>query len=103
MEQTHHPYRRPWADLPPAVADAIRPVVPALADEIIAAVRDEVPDYARPFEGAFGRGMRAGVDEALRWFVEAIAGTGGDRAGDGDEPGRAAAAVYVGLGRAELR
>ena len=40
--------------------------MPALADEVIAAIRDRVPAYRRPLRGRFGAGIRAGVEEALR-------------------------------------
>lgn len=47
---------------------AIEPELPALAEEIVDAIRQEVPEYARPMSGAFGRGIRAGVEEALQRF-----------------------------------
>ena len=53
------------------------------------------PEYARPFEGSFGRGVQVGVTEALRQFVALIRDPDSGR-----EPGRD---VYIGLGRGELR
>jgi PucR C-terminal helix-turn-helix domain len=85
----------PWHGLPPEVADAIEPELPATTRAILEAIADEVPEYARPLEGSFGRGVRVGVDEALRQFVALIRDPGSGR-----EPGRE---VYVGLGRGELR
>jgi len=84
---------RPWHEMPPEAAAVLRPVLPDLAREIIAAIRVEVPAYARPLEGPFGRGLVVGVEEALRQFV------------DGIEDGGAMlrARVYVDLGRGELR
>jgi hypothetical protein len=61
----------------------------------MATIPREVPDYARPFEGSFGRGVEMGVTEALRQFVALIRDPDSGR-----EPGRD---VYVGLGRGELR
>lgn len=84
-----------WPELPPAVADVIEAELPGLAGDILATIADEVPEYARPLEGAFGRGLRVGVSEALTQFVALIRDPGIDRA-----PGRE---VYVGLGRGELR
>jgi hypothetical protein len=55
--------------LDPAIATAIEPELPALADEIVAAIQREVPEYARPLRGEFGRGIRAGVEQALRRFA----------------------------------
>ncbi|MFN8131081.1 MAG: helix-turn-helix domain-containing protein [Solirubrobacteraceae bacterium] len=84
---------RPWHALPPAAGAALRPALPGLADEIIAALRDGLPEYARPLDGPFGAGLRAGVEAALRQFVDEIeAGGRGDRS-----------EVYVDLGRGEWR
>lgn len=60
----------PWRDLPNEVGVAIAPALEgeATAREIIAAIALEVPEYARPLEGSFGRGVRTGVGEALRQF-----------------------------------
>lgn len=85
----------PWRDLPPEVADVIEPELDAITDEILATIAREVPEYARPFEGSFGRGVRTGVTEALRQFVELIRSPSGARG-----PGRE---VYIALGRGELR
>jgi len=84
---------RPWHALPPAVADVLRAELPGVAQEIIDAVRVEVPPYARRLDGPFGRGLIAGVEQALRQFVDGI-GTGGKLP---------RARVYVDLGRGEMR
>ena len=62
----------PWRALPAEIADVIEPELDATTDEILATIAREVPDYARPLEGSFGRGVRTGVTEALRQFVELI-------------------------------
>jgi PucR C-terminal helix-turn-helix domain len=85
--------RRPWHSLPPPVADALRPELAGTADEIIAALRAGVPAYARPLEGAFGAGLRIGVEAALGHFVAEIEARGRVPRSD----------VYAGLGRGELR
>ena len=85
----------PWRALPAEIADLIEPELDATTDEILATIAREVPDYARPLEGSFGRGVRTGVTEALRQFVELIRSPSGARG-----PGRE---VYVGLGAGELR
>ncbi|HEY4279167.1 MAG TPA: helix-turn-helix domain-containing protein [Conexibacter sp.] len=87
------PVMRPWHELPPELADVLRPQLPELAREIIDAVREEVPVYARRLDGAFGRGLIAGVEQALRQFLVGI------RTGSGMSRGR----VYVDLGRGEMR
>jgi PucR-like helix-turn-helix protein len=84
-----------WRGLPPAVADVIEPELEQVTAEILASIAREVPEYARPLEGSFGRGIRTGVGEALRQFVSLIRDPGAGRG-----PGRE---VYVGLGRGEFR
>jgi hypothetical protein len=87
--------KEPWRALPSEVADLIEPDLEATADEILATIAREVPEYARPLEGGFGRAVRTGVTEALGQFVELIRSPSGARG-----PGRE---VYVALGRGELR
>jgi hypothetical protein len=86
---------RPWAALPPQTAEALRPELRATAEEIIEAISQGVPDYARPLEGPFGEGLRRGVEQALHRFLDLVGRT--DTAPD---PARL---VYVDLGRGELR
>ena len=72
----------------------ISPEIASLRDEIILAIGQEVPEYARPLEGAFGRGIERGVEEALRQFVNLI-----------EDPRRGRAQsreVYRALGRGEM-
>src|SRR5947209_4470777 len=83
---------QPWHQLPPELAQVFRPRLPELADAIIDAV-GTVPSYARPVEGSFGDGVRAGVQEALRHFLAEI---------EASRP-VARADVYRELGRGEMR
>ena len=92
---TRTPHTEPWRALPAEVADLIEPELEATTDEILATIALEVPDYARPLEGSFGQGVRTGVSEALRQFVELIRSPSGERG-----PGRE---VYAALGAGELR
>jgi len=83
------------AELPPSLAAALRPALPDLSDAIIRAIGAEVPAYAQPIEGSFGRALRVGVRTALARFVDRI-----------EDPGAAdgvAGDLYVDLGRAEFR
>ncbi|GAA4362204.1 helix-turn-helix domain-containing protein [Paeniglutamicibacter cryotolerans] len=48
----------------------IRPLLPGVVESIIEAVPLQVPAYARPIEGRFGRGLRSGVATALERFLE---------------------------------
>jgi PucR-like helix-turn-helix protein len=85
----------PWRSLPSAIADLIEPQLEAVTEEILETIAHEVPEYARPLEGRFGRGIRTGVAEALSQFVALIRDPDAGR-GLGRE-------VYVALGRGELR
>ena len=85
----------PWASLPPDVGDVLSPGIPQLSVEIIDAVRDGVPAYSRPLEGAFGAGVRVGVEQALIQFVDLVRKPEQDRS--------AGREVYVRLGRGEAR
>ena len=73
------PTAEPWRALPAEIADVLEPELDATTDEILATIAREVPDYARPLEGSFGRGVRTGVSEALRQFVELIRSPSGAR------------------------
>lgn len=84
-----------WRVLPNEVADLIEPELDAVTAEILAAIARDVPGYARPLEGSFGRGVRRGVSEALRQFVALIRDPEAGRGVGRD--------VYVELGRGELR
>jgi hypothetical protein len=84
-----------WRGLPAELADVLEPELPALSREIVRAIGREVPEYVRPLEGAFGRGVRTGVTEALSRFLNLV------REPDAvDDAGRR---VYVALGRQEYR
>ncbi len=83
---------QPWHELPPQVAAMLLPLLPELSAEIIEAV-GTVPAYARPIEGDFGVGVRAGVEQALAHLVREIQAAGPVPRSD----------VYHRLGRGEMR
>ena len=85
---------RPYAAVPPEAAPVLRPALPGLADEMVAAIAREVPDYARAMEGEFGQLVRLGVEVALNRFVDLLAAPDPDAA----ESRR----TYVDLGRGEF-
>src|SRR3954468_1230914 len=85
----------PWRGLSEQVATLIEPELDTIAAETLTAISREVPEYARPLEGSFGRGIRTGVGEALRQFVALIR--------DPEEGRGVGREVYVALGRGELR
>lgn len=85
----------PWRGLPAEVADLIEPELPAITEEILTTIAREVPEYERPLEGRFGRGIRLGVNQALLQFVALVRDPDAGR-GQGRE-------VYRELGRGEQR
>jgi hypothetical protein len=68
----------------------MEPELPGLADEIVAAIQAEVPEYAGPLRGEFGRAIRTGVEQALRRFLAP--------AGEADAE---STEIYRALGRGE--
>lgn len=84
----------PWSTLPDLAA--VRPHLDQVTAAVIGALREQVPAYARPLEGAFGEGVRQGVGVALSRFLD-LPGT--------DQPALTSSEreVYVALGRGELR
>lgn len=55
------------------LASLLRPELPSLAEEIIEAIRREIPEYARPMDGPYGHALRVGVHQALTTFVDLVA------------------------------
>src|SRR5919202_3283654 len=82
-----------FAAIPSETAEVLRPVLSGLADETIAAIAAEVPDYARAMEGDFGRAVRRGVEIAFERFLQLLADPAADL--------RDARETYVNLGRGE--
>jgi len=86
---------RSFAAIPPEAAEVLRPVLPGLAEETIAAIAVEVPEYARAMEGEFGRLVRLGVEVAFNRFIDLVVDPTADVA--------IARETYVNLGRGEFR
>jgi hypothetical protein len=85
----------PWRGLPARVADLVEGAIEPITAEILESIAREVPEYARPLEGRFGRGIQRGVHEALLQFVALIRDPDAGR-----DSGRE---VYLALGRGEQR
>jgi PucR C-terminal helix-turn-helix domain len=79
--------------VPSWVGAALRPELAGTIDGIIAAVRAEVPEYARPLTGRFGTRITEGVSVALGQFLDLLGR---------DEP-LGDATVYRALGQLEHR
>ncbi len=82
------------AELPSQLAPALRAVLPAVADEIVATIPGEVEEYRRSFSGRFGAAVRRGVEFALGEFVAIL-----------EDPDREPTGVEMieELGRGEVR
>ncbi|MFJ8532136.1 PucR family transcriptional regulator [Streptomyces sp. NPDC093591] len=78
--------------VPAELAELLRAQLTAVADQVEAEVRRQVPEYAQPPDGPYGRNLRAGVVQALTLFVDHIA--------DPRDDGESIAATYNALGRA---
>ncbi|RBY75937.1 PucR family transcriptional regulator [Blastococcus sp. TF02-09] len=86
--------------LPPAVADAMRRQLPAVAEETVAAIVVEVPSYADAFSGEMGRTIENAVQLALGGFL-ILASAGAE--GDASTPIQPALDGAYALGRGEAR
>ena len=84
--------QQPWLELPPEIAEVLRPALAAVADETIRAVQT-IPAYSRPLEGEFGDSVRAGVHGAFGHLLAEIEAGGRMPRPD----------VYNLLGRGEMR
>src|SRR6201996_7921543 len=85
----------PWRELPMEIADLVEGQIDPISTEILESIAHEIPEYQRPLEGRFGRGIRRGVEEALAQFVSLIRDPDAGR-----DSGRE---VYLALGRGEQR
>jgi hypothetical protein len=78
-----------------SIADVLRPVLPQVADEIVAEIRAELPPYDEAFEGPYELVIREGVVHALRRFTDVLEDPGSAREAD--------RTPNVALGRGEFR
>ena len=81
--------------LPTAAISVVREEVPALVDEIVASVTEENPIYGEVFAGPEGTGLRIGIDQAVRAFLDA--------AEKGERPTGETGEIWVRLGEAEFQ
>lgn len=101
VEPTSQPLSSPLTDFSvgdeeasQAVAATLRPILPAIADEIVDAIASQVDGYARLMEGRFSRGVRRATARALSRFCDLISNASGD-----EDRGRR---IYVEIGRGEF-
>jgi PucR C-terminal helix-turn-helix domain len=86
--------------LPRAVAETMRPQLPAVAEATVAQIIVEVPSYADEFTGHMGEVIRNAVELALGGFLELATARSGADAGTPIQP--ALDGAYE-LGRGEAR
>jgi len=86
--------------LPPGVVAVMRGDISGVAEQVIAAVVDEVPSYSDPFRGQMGRNIEVAVKTALEGFLDLASRREGIDAGDQIEA--VLEAAYA-LGRGEAR
>ena len=65
----NRPEEMPWG----LAEKILRPELPSLSEEIIEALREKIPEYARPMDGPYGQLMRDCVEQALASFVDRVA------------------------------
>ena len=86
--------------LDPGVVTAMRADLPRVAQQVVDAIRAEVPSYADPFSGEMGRTIENAVTLALGGFLDLASGDGAE------SPtatfGQVSEAAYA-LGRGEAR
>lgn len=87
----------PWVDepLPPGTADLLRPHLGTVTAEMIAAIREQIPEYNRPRDDAYARGVAIGVEQGLHCFVDQLEKPGA--------PGPDWYEVFQGIGAGEMR
>ena len=86
--------------LPADVVSVLRQDVTGVAEQVVAAVVNEVPSYSDPFRGQMGRNIEIAVRTALEGFLDLAARSEGIDAGDQIEA--VLEAAYA-LGRGEAR
>ncbi|RHW27393.1 PucR family transcriptional regulator [Nocardioides immobilis] len=62
----------PELELPPEVTVAMRAALPVVADDVVAAVIEEVPSYTDAFSGPMGETIRSAVRLALGGFLSLV-------------------------------
>jgi hypothetical protein len=87
-------------ELSPQVTEAMQAALPRVAQQVVDAVRAEVPSYADPFKGEMGRTIENAVALALGGFIGIASGD--DAAGSAASFEQVSEAAYA-LGRGEAR
>ncbi|QDH11191.1 PucR family transcriptional regulator [Nocardioides dongxiaopingii] len=86
--------------LPPEVVSGIRADLPRVADDVVAAIIEEVPGYTDAFSGSMGETIASAVQIALGGFLSLASGR---RGSDPRTPAAPAVEGAYQLGRGEAR
>ncbi|GAA3396114.1 PucR family transcriptional regulator [Cryptosporangium minutisporangium] len=62
----------PWAGLPPELAEVIKPELGTLAEEIVDAVRERIPEFGQSMGEPYEYVIRVGVERALTQFADKV-------------------------------
>lgn len=62
-----------WRGVPREIAAQMRPGIDRLVEEIVGAIKLEVPEYCRPLDDVYMAGIRRGVAQAVGQFVDRVA------------------------------
>jgi hypothetical protein len=84
-----------YGPIPPETIAAVRPALPAIVEQILASIGSENPIYADVLEDPEGIGLRLGIEQAVKTFLDAI-----ER---GRQPSRDTSEVWRRLGEAEFQ
>jgi hypothetical protein len=84
-----------YAPIPPEAVAAVRPILGDLVQGILTAVRSENPVYSDVLSGPEGVGIRMGIEQAVRSFLDAI-----ER---GERPALETGEIWRRLGEAEFQ
>ena len=68
-----------WPEVPPQVAEQIRPLVPDLAEQMVSEIIAAVTEYARLGDPAYTSTLRLGAETAIAGFADRIARPQGPR------------------------
>ncbi|MGP4045810.1 PucR family transcriptional regulator [Streptomyces sp. 2A115] len=63
----------PFKAFPSGLHHHLRPFFADITEEVVAAIRTEIPEYARPTDGMYMHVVHQGVEHALQGFLERMA------------------------------
>ncbi|MBM7089837.1 helix-turn-helix domain-containing protein [Streptomyces sp. NPDC012461] len=65
-------------DLPAELQDHLRPFLGEITEDVVRAIRTEIPEYARPTDETYMHVVNRGVEQALEGFLSRLSGSGAD-------------------------